>query len=38
MEPVRLAQTGWLAGLSNIKMVDEGHLKVAASQMAQGTL
>ena len=38
MEPIRLAQTGWLAGLSQIKMVDEGHLKLAASDIAQGTL
>jgi hypothetical protein len=38
MEPGRLAQTGWLAGLSQIKMVDEGHLKLAASDIAQGVL
>jgi hypothetical protein len=38
MEPMRLAETGWLAGLSQIKMIDEGHLKLAASEMAQGVL
>ncbi len=38
MEPVRLAQTGWLAGLSQIKMIDEGHLKLAASEIARGAL
>jgi len=38
MEPLRLAQTGWLAALSQIKMVDEGHLKLAASEIAQGVL
>ena len=38
MEPLRLAQTGWLAGLSQIKMIDEGHLKLAASEIAQGVL
>jgi len=36
MEPLRLAQTGWLAGLSQIKMVDEGHLKWARLKIAQG--
>jgi hypothetical protein len=38
MEPTRFAQTGWLAGLSQIKMVDEGHLKLAAFDIAQGVL
>jgi TIR domain len=38
MEPVRFAQTGWLAGLSQILMVDEGHLKIAASKIARGVL
>jgi hypothetical protein len=38
MEPLRLAQTGWLAGLSQIKMIDEGHLKLAASEIAEGAL
>jgi hypothetical protein len=38
MEPARLAQTGWLAGLSQIQLVDEGHLKLAASQIARGIL
>jgi len=38
MEPSRLAQTGWLAGLSQIRMIDEGHLKMAASEIAEGIL
>jgi hypothetical protein len=38
MEPSRLAQTDWLAGLSQVKLVDEGHMKQAAAQMARGNL
>lgn len=38
MEPVRLEQTTWLAGLSSITVVEEGQLTKAAMQMARGTL
>lgn len=38
MEPVRLEQTTWLAGLSSITVIEEGQLTKAATQMARGTL
>jgi hypothetical protein len=38
MEPSRLEQTTWLAGLSSISMVEEGQLKNVAAQIAKGTL
>ena len=38
MEPSRLEQTNWLAGLSSISMVEEGQLKNVATQIARGTL
>ncbi len=38
MEPSRLEQTDWLAGLSSISLVEEGQLKNVATQMARGTL
>jgi len=38
MEPLRLSQTGWLANLSQITLIDEGHLKLAAAEMANGLL
>lgn len=38
MEPARLEQTTWLAGLSQITMIEEGQLKKAAEAIAKGTL
>jgi hypothetical protein len=38
MEPTRFEQTAWLAGLSQIIMIEEGQLKKAASAIAKGTL
>lgn len=38
MEPSRLEQTTWLAGLSSIFLVEEGQLKNLATQIARGTL
>jgi len=38
MEPARLEQTSWLAGLSQITMIEEGQLKKAAEAIAKGTL
>lgn len=38
MEPLRLEQTTWLAGLSSISMVEEGQLKNVATKIARGTL
>ncbi len=38
MEPRRLEQTNWLAGLSSISMIEEGQLKNVATQIARGTL
>jgi hypothetical protein len=38
MEPLRMQRTDWLAGLCDIKLVDEGHLKEAAALMARGEL
>jgi hypothetical protein len=38
MEPSRLEQTTWLAGLTSITMIEEGQLKKMAKQIARGTL
>jgi len=38
MEPLRIAQTNWLAKLADVRLVDEGHLKQAAASIAAGTL
>jgi hypothetical protein len=38
MEPGSLARTDWLAGLCQIELIDEGQMKQAAAQMAQGVL
>ncbi|MBW8874012.1 MAG: toll/interleukin-1 receptor domain-containing protein [Acidobacteria bacterium] len=38
MEPLRMQRTGWLAGLCQIALVDEGHLMEAAGRMARGEL
>lgn len=38
MEPARLEQTNWLASISQLRMVDEGMIRIAAQEMAQGTL
>lgn len=38
MEPSRLEQTDWLAGLSSIALIEEGQLKNVATQIARGTL
>jgi hypothetical protein len=38
MEPARLEQTNWLASIAQLKIVDEGMIKTAAAEIAQGTL
>lgn len=38
MEPPRMQRSGWLAGLCQLQLIDEGRLKQAASDIARGTL
>jgi hypothetical protein len=38
MEPPRMRRTDWLANLSQLRLVDEGHLNDAAAAIARGTL
>ena len=38
MEPPRALRNEWLAGLCSLKVIDEGRLVWAASEMARGTL
>jgi hypothetical protein len=38
MEPPRMVRNEWLAGLCDLKIVDEGRLVWAAGEMARGAL
>lgn len=38
MEPSRMGRTDWLAGLCQLRLIDEGHLKKAAADIARGVL
>jgi hypothetical protein len=38
MEPPRMRQTDWLAGLCQLRLIDEGRLRQAAAEIARGTL
>lgn len=38
MEPPRMQRTDWLAGLCQVRLIDEGRLKDAAAKIARGAL
>jgi hypothetical protein len=38
MEPTRMRRSNWLAGLCQLTLVDEGHMKLAAAEIARGQL